>query len=83
MLMVLAGSVLLSSAGRGTTAQPELGLLGAGSSLGLAANDVAGAIRRDVAPIYYADLAWESSIAVLWSPALRAESASEASRGSL
>ena len=64
--MLVTGSALLVAAARGTTTQPEVRLLGVASAVGLATNDGIGAMRREVASIYYSDLAWESAIAALW-----------------
>lgn len=69
--MLLVGSALLTAAARGTTSEPEVRLLGLGSALGLSANDVVGVVRREIAPIYYSDLAWEAAIAALWPLATR------------
>ena len=69
--MVVTGATLLSAAARGKTSSTEVRLLGVGSAAGLAANDVLGAARRDVPPIYYSDLAWESALGALWLAAIR------------
>ena len=69
--MVVTGVTLLTAAVRGRTAETEVRLLALGSAAGLAANDALDAARRDIAPIYYADLAWESALSVMWLMAIR------------
>ena len=69
--MAVSGATLLTAAIRGRATQPEVRLLGLGSAAGLAVNDALGAVRRDVAPIYYSDLAWESALSASWLMAIR------------
>ena len=64
--MLIIGATLLTATLRGKTAEREVRLLGLGAATGLAANDALGAARRDIAPIYYSDLVWESALAASW-----------------
>ena len=65
--MLIVGATLVRAAARDRTDEAEVRLLGIGSAVALASNDAVGAVRREVPPIYCADLAWESALATLWS----------------
>jgi hypothetical protein len=69
--MAVTGATLLTAAICGRASQAEVRMLGLGSAAGLAANDALGAARRDIAPIYISDLAWESAVGALWLMAIR------------
>ena len=61
--MALVGATLVNSAARNrvTTQDRTIGLAAA---VGLAANDLV--LRRSIAPIYKADLIYETALALLW-----------------
>lgn len=64
--LTLVGTTLGQAAVADRANQPEVRLLGLGAALGLAATDGLTAATSTVAPIYYADLAYEASLAGGW-----------------
>jgi hypothetical protein len=62
--LITVGATLVLGAMRKGAIRPELRLLGAGSALGLAINDLV--LLRHLPPIYRADLVYELAVAGAW-----------------
>lgn len=71
MWLTAVGGVLAAAGYRRRGTRAELRTLGLATAVGLAIDDAVSAATEGVAPVHYADLAWELGLATLWAASYR------------